>query len=312
MKASTTIMYALGAAAAVMTTPAVLAQSNQTVTSTSQNVFVGGVNFTAGTPVGENTGGGSAAVTSVRPNAVAGDTGSLEIHGDRSRYVIGDLYGTTASPSIKLSDLSSFTFNWNVDQTTGSQLHAAPVARVIVADTGGARTELIWEHVYNGGASGVQPPLDVWNNAGAGDVWYANLRAPGGAVLSTFENNSQADTTGFGVLFPNGAGAGVLALNGNQLNMQLSSWAQYFSTDARVVGLSFGAGSAFGAGFTGFVDNAQFTTNLGTDTVNFEKTAAVSAVPEPATWAMMLIGFGAIGTSMRRRKSKLTTNVAIA
>ena len=27
-----------------------------------------------------------------------------------------------------------------------------------------------------------------------------------------------------------------------------------------------------------------------------------SAVPEPATWAMMLIGFGGIGFSMRRRR----------
>ncbi|MFD1786641.1 PEPxxWA-CTERM sorting domain-containing protein [Sphingomonas floccifaciens] len=30
--------------------------------------------------------------------------------------------------------------------------------------------------------------------------------------------------------------------------------------------------------------------------------AVTSAVPEPATWAMMLIGFGGIGASMRRRK----------
>jgi hypothetical protein len=30
---------------------------------------------------------------------------------------------------------------------------------------------------------------------------------------------------------------------------------------------------------------------------------AASAVPEPATWAMMLFGFGAIGYSMRSRKS---------
>ena len=28
----------------------------------------------------------------------------------------------------------------------------------------------------------------------------------------------------------------------------------------------------------------------------------ISAVPEPGTWAMMLVGFGAIGGSMRRRK----------
>ena len=30
--------------------------------------------------------------------------------------------------------------------------------------------------------------------------------------------------------------------------------------------------------------------------------AAVAAVPEPATWAMMLIGFGAMGVSLRRRR----------
>jgi hypothetical protein len=31
--------------------------------------------------------------------------------------------------------------------------------------------------------------------------------------------------------------------------------------------------------------------------------AAASAVPEPTTWAMMLVGFGAVGYSMRRRKA---------
>ena len=36
-----------------------------------------------------------------------------------------------------------------------------------------------------------------------------------------------------------------------------------------------------------------------------------SAVPEPATWAMMLMGFGAIGFAMRRRQ-KLTTRVSYA
>lgn len=30
-------------------------------------------------------------------------------------------------------------------------------------------------------------------------------------------------------------------------------------------------------------------------------TLTISAVPEPATWAMMLIGFGAMGASLRRR-----------
>jgi hypothetical protein len=30
-----------------------------------------------------------------------------------------------------------------------------------------------------------------------------------------------------------------------------------------------------------------------------------TAVPEPGTWAMMLMGFGAMGVSMRRRKATL-------
>jgi hypothetical protein len=29
---------------------------------------------------------------------------------------------------------------------------------------------------------------------------------------------------------------------------------------------------------------------------------AAAAVPEPATWAMMVVGFGVVGTGMRRRK----------
>jgi hypothetical protein len=33
------------------------------------------------------------------------------------------------------------------------------------------------------------------------------------------------------------------------------------------------------------------------------RTASVSGVPEPSSWAMMLVGFGAIGYSMRRRRS---------
>lgn len=33
---------------------------------------------------------------------------------------------------------------------------------------------------------------------------------------------------------------------------------------------------------------------------------AVAAVPEPATWAMMLIGFGAVGFSVRRRGATMT------
>jgi hypothetical protein len=51
------------------------------------------------------------------------------------------------------------------------------------------------------------------------------------------------------------------------------------------------------------------TAGVGSGTgINFEKQNSVtllgSAVPEPGTWAMMLMGFGAIGASMRRRRPR--------
>jgi hypothetical protein len=56
-----------------------------------------------------------------------------------------------------------------------------------------------------------------------------------------------------------------------------------------------GVGSGIGAGYTAYADNV---TANGT-TYNFE------AVPEPATWAMMIMGFGAAGSVVRRRRQAL-------
>jgi hypothetical protein len=44
---------------------------------------------------------------------------------------------------------------------------------------------------------------------------------------------------------------------------------------------------------------------------NFTVSAATAAVPEPATWAMMIAGFGLMGFAMRRR-SKVATTVSFA
>ena len=46
-----------------------------------------------------------------------------------------------------------------------------------------------------------------------------------------------------------------------------------------------------------------------TGTVNYTYTTGRSAVPEPATWAMMLVGFGGIGYAVRRR-SRATIRVS--
>ncbi len=55
------------------------------------------------------------------------------------------------------------------------------------------------------------------------------------------------------------------------------------------------------------VDSITITNRAGANNSGLSNAAlfwtGVAAVPEPGTWAMMLVGFGAIGASMRRRRS---------
>jgi hypothetical protein len=40
-------------------------------------------------------------------------------------------------------------------------------------------------------------------------------------------------------------------------------------------------------------------------TIVFDDITLGLGLPEPATWAMMLLGFGAIGASLRRRRRRI-------
>lgn len=65
-------------------------------------------------------------------------------------------------------------------------------------------------------------------------------------------------------------------------------------------------------GFTGAeaVKKVRFSNSPQTNAFEID-TLAIAAVPEPATWAMMILGFGLIGGAMRSRKT-VTTKVAYA
>ena len=45
---------------------------------------------------------------------------------------------------------------------------------------------------------------------------------------------------------------------------------------------------------------------------NYNGVLSLGAVPEPATWAFMILGFGLIGGALRRRRAAATTTVAFA
>ncbi len=92
-----------------------------------------------------------------------------------------------------------------------------------------------------------------------------------------------------------GSPAGAVLQAGSPSGTPVQSW-KSFST-------------LYTANTTGAVDLAFQFRGLGVTAADFAvDKISMAAVPEPATWAMMLLGMGIVGSSMRRRK----VNVAFA
>ncbi|MBN8807380.1 MAG: PEP-CTERM sorting domain-containing protein [Sphingomonas sp.] len=54
-----------------------------------------------------------------------------------------------------------------------------------------------------------------------------------------------------------------------------------------------------------FSETTLYTLNFGAGNGTFNSTAQLTAVPEPATWGMMIMGFGLMGAALRSRKTKV-------
>jgi hypothetical protein len=89
---------------------------------------------------------------------------------------------------------------------------------------------------------------------------------------------------------------------------------------AQAFHLALGSGDThYGFGVTGLstITNVHWSTDPTTSTVDLIKqvriiTAPGVVVPEPATWAMMLVGFGGIGFAMRRGRKQTGRLLQIA
>ena len=192
--------------------------------------------------------------TAAVTNTVArSGNGSLELTGDRTRSQLGIQYAPATNIG-NLSDISSLTFDWQIAGDTISKLNAdyTPALRLLFNDSTGKRGELTWEGAYNGTYGNTA--LDTWYSTTANDKFYFG---------SGNENSGQT----------------------------IAQWASQLA-GATVSGFSVGAGSSAGAGYHAFVDNVAFTKGGITTNYNFETAAVTGAVPESATWLMMIIGFG--------------------
>lgn len=60
------------------------------------------------------------------------------------------------------------------------------------------------------------------------------------------------------------------------------------------------------------ITSATLSSTAGFNTFRQLRLGAIAAVPEPATWAMMLVGFGILGGALRRRKTGERVRVSYA
>jgi hypothetical protein len=151
------------------------------------------------------------------------------------------------------------------------------------------------------------------------------LRASGGQAVITGDldpsANAKNDTLGITSLFFERKDGGTF--NNLELNLLAGTATSVAFTLVDNMGEIFTGGNftfaldANGQNFFGFqgingqsIASVSFIANGTIDTVQQIRLDPTMAVPEPAVWAMMLIGFGGIGSAMRRRKIKPTVQFA--
>ena len=131
------------------------------------------------------------------------------------------------------------------------------------------------------------------------------------AGYSPFDVNGSTDVTGsLSLVVPsdpifNGVNLGAVSFfhNSNYANPTLDSGATLLATDGNGVAMIAVNSNRNVYGFNIF-PGSGFGTSQETYKVfaNALSSSAIRSVPEPATWAMMLLGFAGIGLTMRRKQ----------
>lgn len=149
---------------------------------------------------------------------------------------------------------------------------------------------------------------------------FANEPSPNTIMFFLDSNNAILDVTngfntGFSFFYTSSTAASVNVYDGlggtGNILATLNLTAQFTNGCSGDPSGTFCNFTAVGASFAGTAYSINFagTANrTGYDNITFgAATPGTGAVPEPSTWAMMLVGFGGIGYSMRRRRKLVAT-----
>ncbi len=152
-------------------------------------------------------------------------------------------------------------------------------------------------------------------NAVSGVVTYNSYGNPGGSLYA--QSSGAFDITGgYFTLgsFDGGSGSATRQTQNFTVTGYLGNAQAYVSNFTRVGTAGFqtfyNPGSAVVVDRLVFaISNTGFSVNVDNIFLNPAAAPVVPGVPEPASWAMMLFGFGATGFAMRRRGRDLRTAV---
>ncbi|KQS01976.1 hypothetical protein ASG11_14275 [Sphingomonas sp. Leaf357] len=203
-----------------------------------------------------------------------------------------------------------------------------------VAPTGGVpagQGTLLASQVFSGQAFTFAATFNqavYLNAAGTLDFYFQVIRTGAGSISNqeirsfTISDFGAYLVDGYAsALDPDGTGLFIAANNPNLANGTPSPSTTTFgrSPSGSVVTIEFGANGLTGTENSAtyiFRTNATAYNNQGTfgiidgSTLQGLTFQPIAAVPEPATWAMMLVGFGGIGLGMRRRKPRTSVSFA--
>lgn len=251
-----------------------VATTTTTLTGTTTTVVGpgGGANRATAVPTSswyqsDVGGGGTVGITTTYTNDGNGAAFFATTSGDSK----GDLRYNFSAP-IALSSLASASFDFYRDASSTAGTNFAPVLRFNMLKNGAFAGSLVFEFLYQ---NQTPPPVGSWTTLSA--------------------------TLGSGIFWATNAALGPTFANANGGQKTLADWiAGNSGSTLSVTGLTAGVGSGWSGTFSGAVDHVAVNFGDG-PTNNFD--FAVAGVPEPASWALLITGFGLVGMSARRRRA---------